>query len=97
MRDPAREKKGHVGPVEVQRIEVGVGEETTSVVQGHEHHDQTAQQIDRVEPGRGLRHRLGDASRGGHWGLHPLSLGRACAQVDHPIRRKKTRQDRFKR
>jgi hypothetical protein len=54
MRDPARQEQRRVG--DVARIHAARPEEVAGVVERHQHHDQSPQQIDAVEarPGFGV-------------------------------------------
>ena len=47
VRDPAGQKYGWLG--EVARLHAAGGEEITRVIKRHQHHDETTQQIDRVD------------------------------------------------
>ena len=49
MRDPAREEQSWRCLCQIQWIEEGIGEKISRVIEGHQNHHETAQQIDRGE------------------------------------------------
>ena len=61
MRDPAREEQS--GVVDVARVEAGGREKVAGVVERHQHHDEAAQQVDRVEPDPARQLHAGNRSR----------------------------------
>ena len=50
MADPPGEEQGEARPVQVGRLDVGIGEELAGVVQDHQDHDHAPQQIHRLQP-----------------------------------------------
>jgi hypothetical protein len=85
MCDPSREKERRIRLGEIERIELHVREEIARVVERHQDHDQTAQQIDGFQPwplrnGTGRRARLLNLASG--LGM----IGHAVVVSDRPDR-----------
>jgi len=80
VRDPSRQEQRRRGLCEIERIEVRVTEEIADVVQRHQHHRQSAQNVDGSHAAncvRGdgcVRNRSADGAvePGGHAGLSLL-------------------------
>jgi hypothetical protein len=73
VRDPAREKKSWPGLRETFRLERSIGKEITRVIERHNHHDDSAENIER-DDARGGRSAIGGCNSrgrrqgGGHGG-----------------------------
>jgi hypothetical protein len=58
VRDPAREEQGRV--IDIASVEIVGREEVAGVVEYHQHHHQTAQEVDRVQAGAARQRGLPD-------------------------------------
>src|SRR5205823_13870172 len=83
VRNPAREKQCRIGSRQISRIKRQVvREKIARMVQRHEDHYDSAQCVNRVEPGfcRGLRLRDADVESGGHVPT-PITTRRSSAML----------------